>query len=163
MKITKSDRKSRGMELDAITDLLNRASVGRVATVSTDGTPYIVPVNFSFEGDRIYFHSALEGMKLDNIKVNPKVGFETDEMVELLISADRPCDCGCHYRSVIARGKARIVDDDLRRRHALMLLVKKYASGRENQPMPGDIVAKTAVVEIVIDEISGKARLPAHE
>jgi hypothetical protein len=44
-----------------------------------------------------------------------------------------------------------------------MLLVKKYASGRENQPMPGDIVAKTAVVEIVIDEISGKARLPAKK
>ena len=77
MKITKTDRKNRGMDLDAITDLLNRAPVGRVATVSTDGTPYVVPVNFAFEGDRIYFHCALEGMKLDYISANPKVGFET--------------------------------------------------------------------------------------
>jgi uncharacterized protein len=160
MKVTKSDRKNRGMDLDAITDLLNRAQVGRVATVSPDGMPYVVPVNFAFEGDRIYFHSALEGTKLDYIRANPKVGFETDEMTELLISADRPCACGCHYRSVIARGKAHIVLDGQRKLHALKLLVKKYASGKENQSLPEDIVARTTVVEIVIDEMSGKAHLP---
>jgi nitroimidazol reductase NimA-like FMN-containing flavoprotein (pyridoxamine 5'-phosphate oxidase superfamily) len=160
MKVTKTDRKNRGMDLDAITDLLNRAPVGRVATISTDGTPYVVPVNFAFEEDRIYFHCALEGMKLDYIKANPKVGFETDEMTELLISADRPCACGCNYRSVIARGNAHVVVDQQRKLHALKVLVKKYASGKENQTMPGDIVARTVVVEIIIDEISGKAHLP---
>jgi nitroimidazol reductase NimA-like FMN-containing flavoprotein (pyridoxamine 5'-phosphate oxidase superfamily) len=55
MKVTKTDRKSRSMDLDAIADLLDRAPVGRVATVSTDGTPYVVPVNFAFEGDRSIF------------------------------------------------------------------------------------------------------------
>ncbi len=48
MKITKTDRKSRGMDLEAITALMNKAPVGRFATVSPDGVPYVVPVNFAF-------------------------------------------------------------------------------------------------------------------
>jgi nitroimidazol reductase NimA-like FMN-containing flavoprotein (pyridoxamine 5'-phosphate oxidase superfamily) len=159
MKITKSDRKNRGMDLDTITELLNRAPVGRFATVSPEGTPYVVPVNFAFEGDRIYFHCAMEGMKLDNIKANPRVCFETDEMTGLYVSPDRPCACGCYFQSVIARGKAGIVSDESKRLHALRLLVKKYAPGKENQAMADDILKKTAVVEIVIDTISGKAKI----
>jgi nitroimidazol reductase NimA-like FMN-containing flavoprotein (pyridoxamine 5'-phosphate oxidase superfamily) len=159
MKITKSDRKNRGMDLDAITELLNYAQVGRVATVSTDGTPYVVPVNFAFEGERIYFHCALEGMKLDYIKANPKVGFEADELVELYSSPERPCFCGSYYQGVIARGKAAIVTDREKKMHALWLLVDKYVGKRYGE-MPADIVDRTCVIEIVVDEISGKAHLP---
>jgi uncharacterized protein len=159
MKITKSDRKNRGMDLDAITDLLNRAQVGRVATVSPDGTPYVVPVNFAFEGECIYFHCALEGMKLDYIKINPRVGFEADELIELYSSPERPCFCGSYYQSVIARGKAAIVTDREKKMHALWLLVDKYVGKRYGE-MPADIVDRTCVVEILVDEISGKAYLP---
>jgi uncharacterized protein len=120
MKITKSDRKNRGPDFDSITELLNRARVGRVATVSTDGTPYVVPVNFAFEGDRIYFHCALEGLKLDYIKANPKAGFEADDLIELYSSPERPCFCGSYYRSVIARGKAAIVNDQDKKKIRLM-------------------------------------------
>jgi uncharacterized protein len=159
MKITKSDRKNRGMDLEAITELLNRAQVGRVATVSTDGTPYVVPVNFAYEGDCIYFHCAIEGMKLDYIKANPKVGFEADELIELYSSPERPCFCGSYYQGVIARGKAAIVTDREKKMHALWLLVDKYVGTRYGE-MPGDIVDRTCVVEILVDEISGKAHLP---
>jgi nitroimidazol reductase NimA-like FMN-containing flavoprotein (pyridoxamine 5'-phosphate oxidase superfamily) len=162
MKVTKADRKGRGMDLDAITDLLNKAPVGRLATISPDGTPYVLPVNFAFEGDRIYIHCALEGMKLDNIRANAKVGFETDELIELYSSKEKPCNCGCYYRSVVARGKAAIVDDREKKVHALLLLVEKYA-GKEHGEMPADIIDKTCVVEIIVDEISGKARIPANK
>ncbi len=162
MKVTKADRKSRGMDIEAISGLLNKSPVGRMATISPDGTPYIVPVNFAFEGDRIYFHCALEGMKLDYIRSNPKVGFEADELLELYTTPGKPCSCGAHYRSVIARGKAAIVTDREKKLHALWLLVDKYV-GRRDGEMPADIVDKTCVVEIVIDEISGKAHLPKNK
>ncbi len=162
MKVTKTDRKSRGMDLDAITILLNKAPVGRMATISPDGMPYIVPVNFAFEGDRIYFHCALEGMKLDYIKANPKVGFEADELLELYTTPGKPCGCTSYYRSVIARGRAAIVTDREKKLHALWLLVDKYAGNRDGE-MPADIVDRTCVVEIVLDEISGKAYLPKSQ
>lgn len=162
MKVTKTDRKSRGMDLDSITNLLNKAPAGRVATISPDGMPYIIPVNFAFEGDRIYFHCALEGMKLDYIRANPNAGFETDELIELYTTSDKPCSCGVYYRSVIARGKAAIVTDREKKLHALWLLVDKYVGKREGEMMP-DIVDRTCVVEIVVDEISGKTHLPKNQ
>lgn len=159
MKITKTDRKSRGMDLGAITELLNKVPVGRIATVSPDGTPYVIPVNFAFEGDRIYFHCNLEGMKLDYVKANPKAGFEADELIEVYSSPGKPCSCGTYYRSVIARGKASIVTDREKKRHALWLLVDKYVGKRDGE-MPAGVVDQTCVVEIVVSEISGKAHLP---
>jgi nitroimidazol reductase NimA-like FMN-containing flavoprotein (pyridoxamine 5'-phosphate oxidase superfamily) len=150
------------MDLDAITFLLNKAQVGRVATISPDGMPYIVPVNFAFEGDRIYFHCALQGMKLDYIKANPNVGFEADELLELYTTPGKPCGCTSYYRSVIARGRAAIVTDREKKRHALWLLVYKYAGSSDGE-MPEDIVDRTCIVEIVVDEISGKAYLPKSQ
>lgn len=147
------------MDLDAIADLLNRAPVGRVATVSPDGTPYVVPVNFAFEGDRIYFHCALEGRKLDNIKADPRVCFEADELLGLSVSAEKPCSSDSYYRSVIAWGKARVVADEKVMLHALRLLIKKHTGDKEPGEFVPEVLARTAVVEIVIDEISGKALL----
>ncbi len=147
------------MDLVAITELLNKTPVGRMATISPDGVPYVVPVNFAFEDDRIYFHCALDGMKLGYIKANPKVGFEADELLELYTTTGKPCSCGAYYRSVIARGKAKVVTDREKKLHALWMLVDKYVGKRDGE-MPADIVDKTCVVEIVIDEISGKAHLP---
>ena len=117
--------------------MLNKAPVGRVATISPDGMPYIVPVNFAFEGDRIYFHCALEGMKLDYIKANPNVGFEADELLELYTTPGKPCGCTSYYRSVIARGRAAIVTDREKKLHALWLLVYKYAGNRDGEMPAG--------------------------
>lgn len=160
MKLVSCDRKRRGMSLDAIRDFLGKASVGRFATVSPDGSPYVLPVHFVFEGDRIYLHFAREGKKLDHLRANPSVCFEADEVIRLQIVPDKPCSSGTFYRSVIAVGKAAIVEDPARKLHALQALTDKYAEGRKTNPLSPEAVEKTCVVEIVVDEISGKARLP---
>jgi nitroimidazol reductase NimA-like FMN-containing flavoprotein (pyridoxamine 5'-phosphate oxidase superfamily) len=72
------------------------------------------------------------------------------------------CSCGVYYRSVIARGKAAIVTDREKKLHALWLLVDKYVGKREGE-MLSDIVDRTCVVEIVVDEISGKTHLPKDQ
>ena len=42
-----------------------------LSTVNDDGTPYCVPLTIVREEERIYFHCALEGQKLDNIRTRP--------------------------------------------------------------------------------------------
>ena len=44
-----------------------------------DGYPYTVPINFYYDEpeNRIYFHSARAGHKIDSIKANDKVCFTT--------------------------------------------------------------------------------------
>ncbi len=163
MKVVKSDRKNRGMDLDGIVDLLNRVPVGRVGTISPDGRPYVVPVNFAYNDGRIYFHCARKGKRVDNIQANPLVCFETDELLKLYVSAEKPCSSDSFYRSAIAQGRASIVTDKEKMLHALRLLMDRYTGGKKLGDIPDDVLEKTAIVEIVVDEISGKEYLPPEK
>lgn len=59
-------------------DLLKRVSIGRLAC-SLDDQPYIVPVAFSYEPNRIYIFSTL-GKKIEWMRQNPKVCLQADEI-----------------------------------------------------------------------------------
>ena len=71
---------------EKITQFLNEEHVGRIASLDKDGFPQIIPMNFAFVNGVIYMHSHTRGEKLDNIKTNPKVGFEVDRELEFLPS-----------------------------------------------------------------------------
>ena len=59
-------------------ELLNRVSIGRLGCALND-QPYVVPVSFSDETDRIYVFSTL-GKKIKWMRQNPKVCLQVDEM-----------------------------------------------------------------------------------
>ena len=52
--------------------IMASTNIGRMATLDSDGYPYITPVNFVYFQDRIYFHCAPKGEKLDNLDRNPR-------------------------------------------------------------------------------------------
>jgi nitroimidazol reductase NimA-like FMN-containing flavoprotein (pyridoxamine 5'-phosphate oxidase superfamily) len=142
------------MDEAGILELLERAEVGQLATASSDGKPYVIPVCFYYEDGRIYVHCALKGKKLDNLRSNPNVSFSVFEVLGMGVGADRPCNSWAYYRSVVASGRARILEGDEKLR-PLRLLAEKFAHGPVAE-MPADSVGRTAVVEIMIEEISGK-------
>ncbi len=154
MKINPVSNK-RSMDEEGIIGLLRRADIGELATVSGDGKPYIVPVCFVFEGERIYFHCALKGKKLDNILANSAACFSVFEVLGMGVSPDKPCNSWTYYRSVVATGTAHIIEGREQRMRVLRLLSEKYAKGPVGE-IPEDSLGRTAVVEIIIDEISGK-------
>jgi nitroimidazol reductase NimA-like FMN-containing flavoprotein (pyridoxamine 5'-phosphate oxidase superfamily) len=142
------------MEEAGIIELLGSAGVGQLATSGADGKPYAVPVFFVFEGGRIYFHCAPEGKKLDNIKANPSVCFSAYEVLGMGVSPGQPCKSWTYFRSVVAMGKARILEGDEKPR-PLRLLAEKYAKGPVAE-MPADSMGRTCVVEMTIEEVTGK-------
>lgn len=64
---------------------LCKGGVGRVATVSRDGQPHVVPVVFEFDGRYIYFsgHELARSLKLRNLRGNPRVAFVVDDLVSI--------------------------------------------------------------------------------
>ena len=102
-----------------IADILKKATVGRLAMVDGD-MPYVVPLNFGYKENTVYFHSALEGRKIDIIKKNPQVCFEVDEMIKLK-KASLACDWGAQYRSIIAEGKAEILESVEKKKENIFL------------------------------------------
>ena len=52
--------------------------------MADEAGPYIVPLNFGFSDDSLYFHSAHKGRKIDILKKNPRVCFEFDLGVKII-------------------------------------------------------------------------------
>ncbi len=154
-------RTSQEMEL-----LLEEAAVGRLAVTTKDG-PYVVPVNFAFETGHIYFHSADVGTKMGLMKENPSVCFEVDQYIRT-VEASSLCGYDTAYRSVIAFGKARILEDAEEKAKALRLIVSKYVRPEEARKLETRIVeahrsshgSRTIVVDILIQQMTGKHHVP---
>jgi hypothetical protein len=145
--------------LKEIEEILRIALVGRLGTSVNEG-PYVVPLCFLYHQGRIYFHSALIGMKLENIKKNANVCFEVD-IESKPVKATKPCDFDMHYRSVIAFGKARIIERTQKKLEIMKRIIAKYDPERRASPLTEEMIRekKVAVVEITIEKISGKKKL----
>jgi hypothetical protein len=57
------------------TQILSEMTNGTLALCGSDGLPYAVPLSYVYAGDAIYFHSALDGHKIEVIKENPNTSF----------------------------------------------------------------------------------------
>jgi nitroimidazol reductase NimA-like FMN-containing flavoprotein (pyridoxamine 5'-phosphate oxidase superfamily) len=135
-----------------IESILERATVCRLGLCS-HGLPYVVPLSFGYEDQRLYFHSAPEGRKIDTIKENPNVCFEVD-VDEEYVAADVPCDWTVRYRSVIGFGKARLVKETEQKRKALDVILGHY--GRGPFAYAEGAADKVAVIEVQVESLTGK-------
>lgn len=147
-------RKDRAITNDEAIAILNRAEYGVLSTVSPDGKPYGVPLNFCIVDHCIYFHCAIEGQKLDNIEKNKSVSFCTVEDIEIL--SDK---FATKYESVIVSGEVEEISGH-NKQIALEGMLKKYSPNyfREGLEYIEKLKAKTRVFKISILNLSGKAR-----
>lgn len=148
---------------EVIMGLLSRCHVGRLGTIGKDGYPMIKPLNFVNVNDRIYFHSAKEGEKIEDIMRDNRVCFEADLSIAYVKSLDVPCKADYLYRSVIIKGKAHIITDRDERLSALKKLMEKYQPEGGFGEFPEDKLLLTSIVRIDIEEITGKEDLGKDE
>ena len=138
--------------------LLRRAEVLRLGLADADG-PYVVPVNFGYDGERIYVHGAREGRRVAAVAEGARVCFEADEGE--IVRADRPCGFTARFRSVIGYGTARLLTSAEDKRRGLDVLMRHYGSTGEG--IPDAKLEVTSVIEIVIEGMDGKWHPPAAE
>lgn len=146
-------RKKQLLSIEETIGILERCTSGVLAVYGDDGYPYAVPLSYTYKDDKILFHCATVGHKIDGIKTNDKVSFcviEKDEVV--------PEEFLTLYSSVIAFGKARVLTDDLEKREALIELGKKYSPGldKETEKEINDSWETVCLVEMKIEHVTGK-------
>ena len=141
-------------------EILGRASSGVLGLHGDDGYPYTVPVSFVYQpgGDglgTIGFHCAKTGHKLDAIRRNEKVSFTVIDRDEVM-----PRERTTKFCSVIAFGRARILEGDEALRRAANAVGAKYSAGFEDLYMQEteDTIRMGTLccVEITIDHMTGK-------
>ena len=134
-----------------IEGIVKKATVCRLGLVDGDEA-YIVPVNFGYEKNAIYFHSALEGRKVELIKRNGKVCFEIE--ADVGIEKNDKSQCSVKYRSVIGMGRARILESAEEKVRGLKAIMRQCAGGEYSfSEAKWNAVL---VVEIKIESITGK-------
>jgi nitroimidazol reductase NimA-like FMN-containing flavoprotein (pyridoxamine 5'-phosphate oxidase superfamily) len=137
----------------AIQAIMEEAQVCRIG-LSDDGTPYIVPMNFGLGENCIYFHCATAGLKLDILRKNDRVCFEMDLLREIK-QGEKPCGWSTRYESVIGFGRAVILDDPAEKSAALDRIMEHYGAAGPFS-YPDDVLAKTAIIRIDIESVTGK-------
>ncbi len=148
----------------AITDpgelhrILDEALVLHLGLVD-DGRPYVVPLNFAREGDALWLHCSSEGRKLRILRSRSEVCVEVEHLIEITSGPGACGDWTSHYESVIGFGTAAVVTGDDDRRQGLQTIMGKY-SGRQDWEFSPETLAKTVVVRVSLDSLTGK-RSPA--
>jgi nitroimidazol reductase NimA-like FMN-containing flavoprotein (pyridoxamine 5'-phosphate oxidase superfamily) len=133
--------------------IIKRANVVRIA-LTDNLMPYIVPLNFGYSNNTLYFHSAKEGRKMDIIKKNNNVAFEIDIDNEL-IKNEIACKFTMNYRSVIGNGKAIILTEKKDIINGLNVIMNHYTDVK-NFEYNDKVLDKIYVVKIEINEMTGK-------
>lgn len=135
--------------------MLERGTSGVLAVSGDDRYPYAVPLSYVYEDGKIWFHCAKSGHKLDAIAGNEKVSFcviDEDQIV--------PEKFTTYFRSAIAFGRARRLEDPAQIREAVVKLAQKYSPDpalREAMDREIDTeMPALAVVEISVEHLSGK-------
>lgn len=134
--------------------ILERGTSGVLAVLGDDGFPYTIPLNYTYSNHKLFFHSAKTGHKIDAILANPKVSFCVIDQDQIV-----PEEYTSYFRSVIAFGKARILDTAPEIRTALEFLAMKYSSSQTEEHRNNAIekdFKMVCIIEVTIEHLSGK-------
>jgi PPOX class probable F420-dependent enzyme len=123
---------------DEARERLVTARVARLATVSADGQPHLVPVTFAADGDAVYIaidhkpKSTTRLKRLANIAANPRV----------TLLADHYADDWTQLWWARADGHATVLTDPADTQPPVALLVARYPQYQATPPT-GPVIAIT--------------------
>ena len=140
-------------EPELIKKIIDEAEFVRIA-LCDDGEPYIIPMNFGYQENTLYLHSATEGRKIDILRKNERICFQMDINIEM-VQSENPCKWGMKYLSVVGFGKAQIIENELEKKEALDIIMSKYSS-QNNFEYTKEAVDGVIVIKVDIDKITGK-------
>ena len=132
--------------------VMDRCTNGVLACLGDEDYPYAVPLSYVYFNEKIYFHSAKAGHKIDAITKNPKVSFsviDEDTIVSEKFTS--------YFRSVIAFGKARIVENN-EWLEAMKALVEKYSADQPEEAKHKEISGcmQAYMIAIDVEHMTGK-------
>ena len=82
-----------------------------------------------------------------------------DEPIAYVIASKGACQANYYYRSIIVKGKGSFVENQDIKMKILERMMEKYQPEGGCGEIPIEILKKTAMIEISVEEITGKENL----
>lgn len=126
---------------------------------STDGQPFVIPTLYARIGDAIYFHGSAASRMLRGAAAGVSVCV-TVTLTDGIVLARSVFNHSMNYRSVVALGKATLVDAATEKLEALRAFTEKILPGRwEEARRPNEKELKaTSILKLPLTEVSAKVR-----
>ena len=146
-------RKKQLLPEETAVEMLQRNTSGTLALLGDDDYPYAVPLSFIYLNGKLYFHSAKNGHKIDAVRNYEKASFcviDRDQIV--------PEKFTTHYRSVIAFGKVRLIEEVEEMRSIATALAMKY-SGDFAEQIPNEFKPyenNLVIIQMTIEHMTAK-------
>lgn len=143
---------------DTVHRLLDAAALAHVAYV-IDGQPFCTPTLFWREGTRLYWHGSSASRMLRNLS-HGEAACLTVTHLDSLVLGRSAFNHSADYRSVMAFGTARLVEDPAEKARALRMMVDRFFPGRTAtlRPTTAQEIKATAVIGMEIARASAKIR-----
>jgi uncharacterized protein len=124
-----------------------------------EGQPYVIPTMFARVGEAIYFHGSAASRMLRGAAAGVSVCV-TVTLADGLVLARSVFNHSMNYRSVVALGKAQLVDAREEKVAALHAFTEKILPGRwEDARQPNEKELKaTSILRLPLTEVSAKVR-----
>ncbi len=146
-------RKQQQLPQNVCTEILHQSTSGVLALAGDDGYPYAVPLSYVYDGEKLFFHCATEGHKLDAIR-------QCERASLCVIAQDRivPERYTTYYRSVIAFGRMRILQDRQEILDSIEKLAIKYTPNDEagRRKEIDESLNHLCMLEMTIEHLTGK-------
>ncbi len=164
-------RRPRGAELPPeARELLDKATYGYLALAAgDDGYPLVVPVNFASQGRDILIHGSHEGEKMRALARDGRATVSVAKAYSLIPShfggRSDACAASQYFVSIVAKGRARLVDSPSEKAEALALLMAKLQPEGGYRPVSADdseyaaSIEGTAVIRIAVESLSTRVKL----
>lgn len=152
--IRKMRRNKQELTKEVCIAILERNTSGVLALSGNDRYPYAVPLSYVYSQNKLLFHSAKEGHKLSVIKQCENASFCVIDKDDVMTTQYTML-----YRSVIAFGKVRILENEKDIKQAMQLLAYKYHP-QDSEANRNSIIhaagSSYLVLEFTIEAMSGK-------
>lgn len=126
---------------------------------AVDGQPFVIPTLYARVGDAIYFHGSAASRMLRGAATGIAVCI-TVTLTDGLVLARSVFNHSINYRSVVALGKAELVNEPAEKLKALHAFTNTIVPGRwEDARQPNEKELKaTSILKLALTEVSAKIR-----
>ena len=145
-------------ETEVIHAILDAGFLSHVG-FTVDGQPFVIPTLYGREEDRLYLHGSAASRMLGELRTGVPACV-TVTLVDGLVLARSAFHHSMNYRSVVAFGTARKIEEPDQKTRALRIISEHLIRGRWDdvrRPSEKELKA-TAVLEFSIEEASAKIR-----
>lgn len=170
-------RKDREMDQDFAREVIDRSLYGVLACVTPAGAPYAIPLSIARSGDRLFFHSATKGSKVEYLPDGQEVAltfvahvhvpqlFSSEELAGMLNDPEAASMLGSkvfttEFESACVQGRIYELTDSTDKLLGLRCICEKFTPDKMAffEPTAQAALQITRVYEIRIESLTGKRK-----